>query len=75
MATLECLLIAHLLGPGMTPSGSGCMSLYKAAVCNRCLQSEWKQPTCFCILADPKGGTDAVCCVGQRMSHTAFELI
>lgn len=55
--------------------GSGHVSLCKAAVCNRHLQSEWKQPACFCILDDSRGGTDGIFFAGPHMSHAAFELI
>lgn len=75
MATLEGLLVVHLPGPVGTPHGSGHVSLCKAAVCNRHLQSEWKQLVCFCILADSRAGTDGIFSVGLHTSHAAFGLI
>lgn len=36
---------------------------------------EWKQPACFCILADSRGGTDGIFFAGLHTSHTAFERI
>lgn len=64
----------------MVPHESGCVSLYsthnETVVCTSHLHSEWKKPTYFYILADPRGGVDMVCCAEVTdVSHAVFELI